>query len=153
MKEQCEKMNFPTGSPGHFNPTQWERCLKTSFDNRHPVTQNISTYSDDVFREMVFGQLRLTLSSVKIKSFKSTKEGLLMKADFTIKNDSSLDIRDITVTCTHYAKSGTKINSNTMTINDSIMAGKSKTFKKFNMGFNHSQANSSSCAITDLKVD
>jgi hypothetical protein len=152
MEEQLEKMDFPVWLPGPANPKQLEECPKTPSYNSHSAIPNIWAPIDDVFQEMVFRQLRLTVSSVKIKSFKPRREGLLMTADFTIKNDSSIDIRDITVTCTHYAKNGTKIDSNTRTIYDIIKAGKSKNFRKFIMGFIHSKANSSYCEITNLKI-
>lgn len=83
-----------------------------------------------------------------------TKKGLgsVMEADFTISNNSEYAVKDVEITCTHYAKSGTKIDGNSRTIYDSFPAKNKKTIKKFNMGFIHSQATQSSCSITDLKV-
>jgi hypothetical protein len=76
----------------------------------------------------------------------------IMMADFTIENPTAYTIKDIEITCTHYAASGTRIDSNTRTIYEIIPPKKTRTFKRFNMGFIHSQAQSSSCKIVDLKV-
>ena len=86
--------------------------------------------------------------------FKWSKSGFdnVMMADFTIINPSDYTIKDIEITCTHYAKSGTKIDSNTRTIYDVVPAKGKKIFKDFNMGFIHSQAQSSACECTDLIV-
>ena len=82
------------------------------------------------------------------------KEGFgnVMEANFTITNNSEYQIKDIEITCTHYAKSGTRIDSNERTIFDVIPAKSKKKFDKFNMGFIHSQAEKTGCKITDLKV-
>jgi len=81
-----------------------------------------------------------------------TAGGSIMEATFTIDNQSSYDIKDIEITCTHSAKSGTEIDSNTRTIYDIVKAKKKKTFKNFNMGFVHSQVSTTSCRIVDLKA-
>lgn len=87
--------------------------------------------------------------------FKWGKGGLdnIMMANFVINNLSDKDIKDITITCTHNAKSGTKIDDNTRTIYDVVKAHSKKQVNKFNMGFIHSQANSSSCRITDFEFN
>lgn len=87
--------------------------------------------------------------------FKWKKNGFdnIMMADFTITNLSDYTIKDIEITCSHYAKSKTKIDKNTRTIYDVIPAKGKKIFKDFNMGFIHSQVYSSSCKCTDLKVE
>jgi hypothetical protein len=76
----------------------------------------------------------------------------IMEANFTITNKSQYQIKDIEITCTHFAKSGTRIDSNERTIYDIVPAKSKKTFNKFNMGFIHTQAVKTNCAITDLKV-
>ena len=86
--------------------------------------------------------------------FSWSKDGLgnIMEADFIIKNNSKYQIKDIEITCTHYAKSGTRIDENKRTIYDVVPAKGRKSIKKFNMGFMHTQAEKTSCVITDLKV-
>lgn len=76
----------------------------------------------------------------------------IMEANFKITNGSKYTIKDITIECTHFAKSGTRIDSNKKTIYDTVAAGSTKRFNKFSMGFIHSQANSTSCQITGVKV-
>lgn len=77
--------------------------------------------------------------------------GILM-ADFSITNNSASEIKDIEITCEHYGKSGTKIDSNKRTIYDIIPAYETKFFNDFNMGFVHSQAHSTVCRCTGLKI-
>ncbi|HEY7640199.1 MAG TPA: hypothetical protein VH814_10775 [Steroidobacteraceae bacterium] len=76
----------------------------------------------------------------------------VMEATFTVANGSQYPIKDIEVTCNHFAKSGTKIDSNRRTIFDVVPANKKKTFQKFNMGFIHSQVEKSSCEVTSFKM-
>lgn len=76
--------------------------------------------------------------------------GSVMEADFTIKNNSQYDVKDVEIECAHYAKSGTRIDSNTRTIYEVVKSKGSKTFNKFNMGLIHSQVYQSSCRISNL---
>jgi hypothetical protein len=76
----------------------------------------------------------------------------VMEANFVIKNDSPYDVKDITIRCVHYAESGTQLDRNTRTIYDIVRAGSSRRFENFNMGFMHSQAVKSACAIRDLEL-
>lgn len=87
--------------------------------------------------------------------YKWSKGGFesIMLVDFTFTNRSSYAAKDITVTCTHYAPSGTEIDSNTRTIYELIPANSKKIVKRFNMGFIHSQATSTICKIDDLKIE
>jgi hypothetical protein len=87
-------------------------------------------------------------------NYKWTKDGFgtIMMVDFTLTNRSPYSARDITVTCTHYAPSGTEIDSNTRTIYEVVPANGKKVVKQFNMGFIHSQAKSSRCEISDLEM-
>jgi hypothetical protein len=76
----------------------------------------------------------------------------VMEATFTVANGSQYPVKDIEIICTHFAKSGTKIDSNRRTIFDVIPANGKKTFPKFNMGFIHSQAEKSSCEVASFKM-
>jgi|GEM_PF-748373 len=78
--------------------------------------------------------------------------GSVMIADFTIQNPSNYAIKDLEVTCTHFASSGTKIDSNTRTIYELVPAKGKKIVKGFNMGMINSQASTSSCSVEDLVV-
>jgi hypothetical protein len=93
------------------------------------------------------------LSKVNL-DFRWSKEGFgnVMEADFTVKNDSDYDVKDLEIKCIHHAKSGTEIDSNTRTIYDVVKKHSTKKFHKFSMGFIHSQAASSSCGIENLNL-
>ena len=94
------------------------------------------------------------LNLVKLDySWSTSAGGSLMKADFTISNNSAYDIQDIEIECTHYAKSGTEIDSNTVTIYNIVDKRSSKSFNDFDMGFINSQAYETSCDITDISIE
>ncbi len=97
---------------------------------------------------------QLAMGLVSLDDFRWRKEGFgnVMEADFTIKNMSDYDIKDVEITCTHSGKSGTKIDKNTKTIYEMVGKHDSERLKKFNMGFIHSQAYSTSCEITNLAL-
>lgn len=78
--------------------------------------------------------------------------GSVMIVDFVILNPSNYAIKDLEVTCTHFANSGTRIDSNSRTIYEVVPAKGKKIVKDFNMGFIHSQATKTSCKVLDLEV-
>jgi hypothetical protein len=86
--------------------------------------------------------------------FKARKVGFdnVLEADFTVKNSSNYDIKDLEIKCRDFAKSGTEIDSNTRTIYDVVKAHSTRKFVNFNMGLIHSQAAKSSCGISDLSI-
>ena len=100
------------------------------------------------------GDKEYVLSRVDISKFSWRKDGFgnVMEADFAITNKSNHDVKDCTIECTHSAPSGTVIDSNKRTIYEVIKAGKTRSFRNFNMGFIHSQARRSGCKITDLTL-
>lgn len=87
---------------------------------------------------------------VEITSFNWSKTGFgsVMEARFNIYNPLEFDVKDIEITCRHFANSGTMIDKNTRTIYEIIPAGGSRFFNDFNMGFIHSQAERSRCEVT-----
>lgn len=85
-------------------------------------------------------------------SWRKVGFGSIMEADFKIINNSEEDVKDIDIQCNHYAKSGTKIDSNSRTIYEVIKANSKRSFNNFNMGFMHDQANSSSCHINNFSL-
>jgi hypothetical protein len=96
----------------------------------------------------------LALKNTQITKFSWHKDGFdtIMKANFTIKNDGDVAVKDIQIKCVHSAPSGTVIDENTRTIYEIIPAHKNRTFRDFDMGFIHSQAARSSCRIEDLTL-
>jgi len=114
-----------------------------------PGTSTSSTASvkrEPSLKEMAMNKVELDFSWSK------TGFDNIMEGTFTITNNSQHQIKDIEITCTHYAKSGTRIDSNKRTIYDVVPAKSKQTFVKFNMGFIHSQSEKTGCSITDLKI-
>jgi len=89
------------------------------------------------------------IHSVKLDYKWSKSFGSFMTADFTLNNPTNYRFKDFEIKCTHYSPSGTEIDHNTRTIYQIVEPQSKKVVKNFDMGFIHSQANSS-CEITDL---
>jgi hypothetical protein len=79
--------------------------------------------------------------------------GTVMLLNATIKNTSTVAIKDLTIKCVHFAPSGTNIDSNTQTLYELIGPGKTRRFRNISMGFILSQASQSSCKIINAKVN
>lgn len=95
-------------------------------------------------KDIVINKLHLDFT------WKSSGFGSVMVADFKVKNDNTFAVKDLKVKCSHYAKSGTKIDSNTREVFDLFPAGRSTTAKGVNMGLIHSQVERSACRVTDF---
>lgn len=78
--------------------------------------------------------------------------GSIMEADFRVKNNSDHSIKDIEIQCNHYAKSGTKVDSNSRTMYDVIGPNSIQSYQDFNMGFIHDQANTTSCLVKKFSL-
>jgi hypothetical protein len=73
-----------------------------------------------------------------------------MIGTFTIKNTNDFGVKDVVILCEHFAPSGTLIDRNTKTIYQSIKPKSAVTIRDFSMGFLHTQAAKSSCAVKDF---
>lgn len=114
----------------------------------------------ELYRALASGKLEdernpkgALLRDVKLDFTWSKDElGAIMIANFTIHNPTQYRFKDFEIKCTHFAPSGTVIDSNTRTLYEVIRSNSTSIFKQFNMGFINSQAAQSSCKITDLVV-
>jgi hypothetical protein len=79
--------------------------------------------------------------------------GSVMIADFKVQNPTPYRFKDFEVTCTDYGKSGTEIDTNKKTIYEIVQPKSTKSVKHVNMGFMHSQTDTSGCQLTDLVID
>lgn len=92
------------------------------------------------------------MADTKVASY--CYSGSVLLCDFTVSNNNSdFFIKDIEITCKAFGKSGTEIDSNKRTIYDKVESHSKKRFPRFNMGFVHPQAVSSSCWISNLMTD
>ena len=116
------------------------------------IGAGIEAVSDSI--EEAEAKKKEAIKDLEIVNFKWNKEGFgsVMEADITIKNNGTVDVKDIKIECVHYAPSGTKIDSNTRTFYEVIKAGESREFKGVNMGFIHSQAEKSESTITSATI-
>ncbi|MCL2297776.1 MAG: zinc ribbon domain-containing protein [Proteobacteria bacterium] len=95
------------------------------------------------------------IAALKIEKFDFVVDGfgnIMMLKNLKIQNNGARNIKDFEITCNHFSKSGTKIDSNKRTIFEVIEAGKAWSIKEFNMGFINQQAEKTRCEITDLVV-
>ena len=94
---------------------------------------------------------RAAISKLKMDyTWEKYANDALMRANFTFVNGNDFAIKDIEVRCNHVAKSGTKIDSNTRTIYETIGPGETKQFKNFEMGFIHDQVDKTGCAVKSI---
>ncbi|MBR0994162.1 hypothetical protein JQ580_25910 [Bradyrhizobium japonicum] len=89
------------------------------------------------------------LGRLKVDSLTWEKDGFgtVMKASFVIRNNSTVDVKDIVVTCKHSSNSGTNIDSNTRTVYEKVPHNSYQAVIGFNMGFIHSAVSRSACSV------
>lgn len=109
-------------------------------------TQNLSTNTPS---ESSAKTAPLVLPKLDFQWNKAGFDNVMM-GDFTIHNTNRFDVKDIEITCQHFGKSGTQIDRNRKTIYEVAKAKSKKVVTGFNMGFIHSQAASTSCAVTNV---
>lgn len=92
------------------------------------------------------------LTSTRLKSVQWWRDGFdtILMADFVVENNSKHGLRDFEVQCSGYAPSGTRIDGNKQVIYETVEAGKSKAFKKVNMGFLHGQVKTLGCTVSKI---
>jgi hypothetical protein len=117
----------------------------TSGTSSSPGSGNVASPSEE--------PKTVALRDVKL-DYKWEKSGFgnIMMADFTLKNPTIYRFKDFEISCTHFAPSGTQIDSNTRTIYEVVEPHSTKKINQMNMGFINSQAASSGCKLTDLVV-
>jgi len=91
------------------------------------------------------------LGNVVLSKISLQKQDVTFSASFTIENKNPFAIKDVQVTCHHFANSGTEIDQNTRTVFEIVPANGSKRIASFSMGFIHSQATKSACAAVAAK--
>jgi hypothetical protein len=90
------------------------------------------------------------LANFRIRGVSWSKEGfgMVMKASFLIHNDNPMPLKDIEVTCSSSANSGSTIDKNTRTIFDVVKQNSYLQVDNLNMGFIRSEINDTDCRVT-----
>ncbi len=133
---------------GADKPTQGTLINSTADSSTRDTTSSVNTTEEPkLFHEAA-------LANVKLVRYSWYTDELvpIMKANFTIRNNNEVPVKDLEVTCWHSAASGTLIDHNTRTIYEVIGSHATRSFRDFNMGFIHSQAARSACSVTDLAL-
>lgn len=94
------------------------------------------------------------LGLVSLEDYRWRKKGFgnVLEADFTIKNESDYDVKDVELTCTIYAQGGTVLDKNKKMIYEVIEKHGSERRRKFNLGFIDSQTYHTTCEVTNLSL-
>jgi hypothetical protein len=92
--------------------------------------------------------LKEVLAKLRIDSVTWEKDGFgtIMKASFAIRNDSSVHVKDVVVTCRHSGNSGTVVDRNTRTIYEIVPHNSYQAVIDFNMRFIQSAVTRTACS-------
>lgn len=94
----------------------------------------------------------ITFVSLKSIAWNSYDFRGLLRIDVVIKNDLPWPVKDITVTCTMIAPSGTSIGQTSRTLYEKIGTKSEKSISGINMGFVNPQGKLNDCNVTNLAV-
>ena len=143
---------------GSFLPSEEDRIAEMSAEEKATYLAEKATKEKNLKIEMAAERKAKKLrhrqthpaSYLVLQGTSWNKDGFdnIMILSTDIKNPLEYTVKDIEITCTHYANSGTKIDSNTRTIYEQIPANGSLNLDDFNMGFIHTQATKSGCNVT-----
>lgn len=78
--------------------------------------------------------------------------GTVMMANFTIRNDSPVDVADLKIHCQHYAASGVVLDQNAGTAYVVVKAHSTTRIPNVNMGFLNAEAGNSRATKTDCEI-
>jgi hypothetical protein len=87
------------------------------------------------------------VSSVVLKGFNWAREGIAFRGSFTVENLSPFDVKDVELYCTHYAPSGTVLDTSRRKIYEIFYAKSAKMFRNQDMGIADSQVAKLSCFV------
>jgi hypothetical protein len=85
---------------------------------------------------------------LKVSWRKTSTNMMIAKIAVTNRNDH--DVKDLDVECTMYAPGGTALGEARRTVYDVVPAKADRTFRDFNMGTIHGQANTARCNVIGL---
>ncbi|MCY7374749.1 MAG: hypothetical protein LH472_02100 [Pyrinomonadaceae bacterium] len=89
-------------------------------------------------------------AEIQLESNRQPSSLNLYIADIKIRNNSDKAIRDISVICTTFGKSGTELESFDQTVYIEVPAQSSETEKRVNFGYINSQADNIGCLLLDF---
>jgi hypothetical protein len=78
--------------------------------------------------------------------------GTVMMANFTVRNDSPVDVADLKIHCDHYAANGVVLDQNAGTAYAIVKARSTTRIPNVNMGFLNPQSGTSRTTKTDCEI-
>jgi len=133
----------------------WAILKPLSTTTEHTTTKELNATEKAKMEALAIEKEKNLPKNLVDLDFQPSKGGFgnIMISDFTITNKNKFDIKDITIKCSQISNSGARLGKNEKTIYEIVPANKTKTFKKFNMGFMHSQTSSSACEIVSFTIN
>lgn len=91
---------------------------------------------------------------IEVVDYNRDKEwfGTVANFSLTLKNNSQIDYKDISLKAIYYSKSDTELDSNRATIYEILPAWATKTFKSVNFWFVHSQTSKAKVSVTSAEL-
>jgi hypothetical protein len=104
-------------------------------------------------RAAILEATRNPIERMDLKNSSWTKEGFgsIGMINVIISNENDFLVKDITILCNFYAKSGTALSEKIYTIYDTVNPKSSKAFRKLNVGFIDSQSAKAGCHLVSAK--
>ena len=95
---------------------------------------------------------RPALERVKLEKFdwETGGFGVVAVGSFTIGNGNEYAVKDARIECAFFGGSGTLVSTANQTIYETVDAGKTRRFRKINMGFVNAQAKSAICQLVGI---
>jgi hypothetical protein len=137
------------------------KFLDRTFNFAGNAIQNIkANYEREETVAQAERELKVTiLNSVSVSNFDwhmmPTSDGdHVMKATFTVHNPFPfIVIKDFTIACTIFAKSGTQLQTISKKVYDIVEPNSKKIFRNIAVGSIHEQASKANCKIVDLQYE
>lgn len=103
--------------------------------------------------EEQYERTRNPATKMTVKNFSWTKSGfgVIGVVNLTVENMNGFPVKDITIGCSFNGASGTQLSNPSNTIYETIKPNSSRTFKDFNIGFIHSQAQRGGCSVDSAR--
>jgi hypothetical protein len=89
--------------------------------------------------------------NLKNSSWSAEGFGSIGMMNVIISNENNFVVKDMTILCNFYAKSGTALSEKVYTIYDTVGPKSSKAFRKLNVGFIDSQSAKAGCNLVSAK--
>jgi len=137
---------------GFTNAANWQQ-EKTNRIRAKEKARADQLAREEKERAALLEAARNPIERMDLKNTSWSKEGFgsIGMMNVTISNENDFLVKDITILCNFYAKSGTALSERAYTIYDTVNPKSSKPFRKLNVGFINSQSAKAGCHLVSAK--